>query len=175
VLIIGASGGVGTFALQIAKAYGAHVTGVCSTSKMDLVRALGADEVIDYTRDDFTKTKLRYDVIIDTGGSRPLTQLRRMLAREGRLVFVGGEDGGRWLGGFIGHVLGAKALSVLFPQTLSTLTSRESTDVLDTLRTLIESKSITPAIDRTYPLSDTAAAIQTMKAGRARGKLVIMN
>jgi NADPH:quinone reductase-like Zn-dependent oxidoreductase len=175
VLVVGASGGVGSFAVQIAKAYGARVTGVCSTSKMDLVGTIGADEVIDYTHDDFTKRDQRYDLIVDTGGSRPLTQLRRVLTREGTLVSVGGETGGRWFGGFIGRSLRSMVLSAIHPQTLSMLNSRESAEALDALRDLIESGSVTPVIDRTYSLTDTAAAIDHMKAGRARGKLVITN
>lgn len=175
VLIVGASGGVGTFAVQIAKAHGARVTGVCSTSKLDLVSGIGADEVIDYTQDDFANREQRYDLIIDTGGSRPLIQLRRILAPQGRLVIVGGENGGRWFGGFVGRSLRAMALSALFPQSLGMIASRESTEVLDELRDLIESENIIPAVDRSYPLRDTAAAIQHLKAGRARGKLVITN
>ena len=174
-LILGASGGVGTIAVQLAKAYGARVTGVCSTSKMDLVRAIGADEVIDYTHDDFTKSDARYDLIIDTGGRRPLIQIRRVLTRRGTLVIVGGENGGRWFGGFIGRTLRAMVLSAGRPQKLGMLPSVESAEVLDGLRDLIESRGITPVVDRTYPLRDTAAAIQDLRAGRARGKLVITN
>lgn len=175
VLILGASGGVGMIAVQLAKAYGVRVTGVCSTSKMDLVRAIGADEVIDYTYDDFTKRDARYDLIIDTGGSRPLTHLRRLLTKRGTLVIVGGESGGRWFGGFIGRTLWAMILSAGHPQKLGMLASVERTEVLDGLRDLIESHGITPAVDRTYPLGATAAAIHDLKAGRARGKLVITN
>jgi NADPH:quinone reductase-like Zn-dependent oxidoreductase len=173
VLIIGASGGVGTFAVQVAKAYGAEVTGVCSTSKIDLVRSLGANHVIDYTRDDLAKLEQRFDLIIDTGGNRPLGKLRRLLTHHGVLVVVGGETGGRWFGGFVGRSLRAMLLSAMFPQTLSMLASVESTEVLDALRDLIESRSVTPVIDRAYPLRQTAAAIQQMKDGNAHGKLVI--
>ena len=122
VLVIGASGGVGTFAVQIAKAYGAEVTGVCSTNKTDLVRSLGADHVIDYTREDITDGDRRYDVILDIGGHRSLTHLRRALTPRGTLVIVGGETGGRWLGGF-DRQLRAPLLSLFVSQTLCALTT----------------------------------------------------
>ena len=173
VLIVGASGGVGTFAVQIAKAFGAEVTGVCSTDKIDLVRSLGADHVIDYSRDDFTAGEHRYDVIIDTGGNRRLSHLRRVMTRRGTLVIVGGETGGRWLGGFE-RSLGAVLLSPLVSQKLTMLASTENAADLHALRDLIEAGQITPAIDRTYPLSETAAAIAYVQDGHARGKVVIM-
>jgi NADPH:quinone reductase-like Zn-dependent oxidoreductase len=172
VLVVGASGGVGTFAVQIAKAFGAEVTGVCSTAKVDLVRSLGADHVIDYTRGDPTEGAQRYDAIIDTGGNRRLSHLRRALTPRGRLVIVGGETGGRWLGGF-DRALRAVLLSPFVRQTLGMLASTEQADDLDALRELIESGQVTPAIDRTYPLGDTPAAIQRLKDGLALGKLVI--
>jgi NADPH:quinone reductase-like Zn-dependent oxidoreductase len=172
VLIVGASGGVGTFAVQIAKAFGAEVTGVCSTAKTDLVRSLGADHVIDYTRDDFTNGEQRYDVILDTGGNRRLSHLRRALTPRGTLMIVGGETGGRWLGGFE-RSLGAVLLSPLVSQKLGMLASRENAGDLVVLQELIESGQITPAIDRTYPLSETPQAIQHLHEGRAQGKVVI--
>jgi NADPH:quinone reductase-like Zn-dependent oxidoreductase len=172
VLIVGASGGVGTFAVQIAKAYGAEVTGVCSTAKTDLVRALGADHVIDYTVDDFADGANRYDVILDTGGNRKLADLRRALAAHGTLLIVGGETGGRWLGGF-DRSLRAALLSPVVSQKLGMLASKENGEDLRVLRDLIESGQVTPAIDRTYPLSETAAAIRYVHEGRARGKVVI--
>jgi NADPH:quinone reductase-like Zn-dependent oxidoreductase len=172
VLIVGASGGVGTFAVQIAKAFGAEVTGVCSSAKVDLVRSLGADHVIDYTRDDFTRGERRYDVILDTGGTRPLAHLRRVLTGRGTLVIVGGETGGRWLGGF-DRSLRAVLLSPLVSQKLGMLASKENADDLVVLKELIESGQVTPALDRTYPLSETPQAIQHHKDGRARGKIVI--
>ena len=172
VLIVGASGGVGTFAVQIAKAFGAEVTGVCSTAKTELVRALGADHVIDYTLDDFADGTHRYDVILDTGGNRPLSQLRRALTPHGTLVIVGGETGGRWLGGF-DRSLRAVLLSPLVSQRLTMLASSENSGDLRVLADLIESGQLTPAIDRSYPLSETPAAIRYLRAGQARGKVVI--
>ena len=172
VLIIGASGGVGTFAVQIAKAFGAEVTGVCSTAKTDLVRSIGADHVIDYTRDDFADGQLRYDAILDIGGNRRLSHLRRALTPRGRLVIVGGENGGRWLGG-ADRQLRALLLSLLVSQKLGTFIASENAKDLGVLRDLIESGKIAPAIDQTYPLSQTPAAIRHVQEGRARGKVVV--
>ncbi len=172
VLVIGASGGVGKFAVQIAKAFGAEVTGVCRTTKIDLVRSLGADHVIDHTREDITNHGQRYDVILDAGGHRSLTHLRRALAPRGTLVIVGSETGGRWLGGF-DRSLRAPLLSRFTGQRLTALVNSENARDLVTLTELIESGKVTPAVDRTYPLSETAAAIQHMVDGRARGKVVI--
>jgi NADPH:quinone reductase-like Zn-dependent oxidoreductase len=172
VLIVGASGGVGTFAVQIAKAFGAEVTGVCSTGKTDLVRALGADHVIDYTIEDFADVEHRYDAILDIGGNRPLSQLRRALTPRGRLVIVGGETDGRWLGG-ADRLLRAPLLSPLVSQKLGTLTTSENSEDLRVLRELLEAGKIAPAIDRTYPLSEVPAAIRHMQEGHARGKVVI--
>ena len=172
VLVIGASGGVGTFAVQIAKAAGAEVTGVSSTAKVDLVRILGADHVIDYTRDDITAGGRRYDVILDTGGHRPLSQLRRALTRRGTLVIVGSENGGRWLGGS-DRQLRAMLLSLFTSQTLTTLICSENTQDLRALTELIESGQVRPVIDRTYPLSQAPQAIQYMRDGHAQGKVVV--
>ena len=172
VLIIGASGGVGTFAVQIAKAFGAEVTGVCSTAKADLVRAVGADHVIDYTREDFADGQHRYDVILDIAGSRRLSHLRRALTPRGRLVIVGGETDGRWLGG-TDRQLRAVLLSPLVSQKLGTFIASENSADLIILRDLIESAKITPAIDRTYPLSEAPAAIRYVQEGRARGKVTV--
>jgi NADPH:quinone reductase-like Zn-dependent oxidoreductase len=172
VLVIGASGGVGTFAVQIAKAYGAKVTGVCSTTKIDLVRSVGADHVIDYTRAGIADGVQRYDVIIDIGGNRPLRQLRGVLARRGTLVIVGGETGGRWLGGF-DRSLRAPVLSRFVPQRLGAVIVSENAADLLVLAQLIESGQVTPVIDRTYPLSQAPDAIRYMQQGRARGKVVI--
>jgi NADPH:quinone reductase-like Zn-dependent oxidoreductase len=172
VLIVGASGGVGTFAVQIAKAFGAQVTGVCSTAKIDAVRVLGADQVVDYTREDFAGGEHRYDVILDIGGNRRLSDLRRNLTARGTLVIVGGEADGRWLGG-TDRQLRAHLLSVFVGQKLGTFIASENAKDLAVLRELIESGAIAPALDRTYPLSDVAAAIRHMLDGHAQGKIVI--
>jgi NADPH:quinone reductase-like Zn-dependent oxidoreductase len=172
VLIIGASGGVGTFAVQIAKAFGAEVTGVCSTTKVDLVRSVGADKVIDYTRTDFANGEQRYDVIIDIGGNSSLTHLRRALTAKGTLVITGGETDGRWLGGS-DRQLRALLLSLFVSQKLGTFVCSENNEDLLLLTALIESGKITPVIDKTYPLSEVPAAIQYLTHGHARGKVVI--
>jgi NADPH:quinone reductase-like Zn-dependent oxidoreductase len=172
VLVIGASGGVGTYAVQLAKAYGAHVTGVCSTTKVDLVRSIGADQVIDYTRDDFADSDDRYDVIIDIGGNSPLSRLRRALTADGTLVVVGGETGGRWLGGY-DRQLRAPVLSRFVSQKLATFVSSENLPDLLVLKELTEGGKVTPVIDRTYPLSEAPKAIRYLEEGHARGKVVI--
>jgi NADPH:quinone reductase-like Zn-dependent oxidoreductase len=173
VLIIGAAGGVGSFAVQLAKAFGAGVTGVCSTTKVDLVRSIGADHVIDYTREDFADGARRYDLILDTAGNRSLAHLRRALAPRGTLVIVGGEGGGRWLGGFDRQILRAPILSLFVSQTLRPLTSKERSEDLVVLKELIEAGKVTPIIDRTYPLSEVPEAIRYLEEGHARGKVAI--
>ncbi|WP_370950300.1 NAD(P)-dependent alcohol dehydrogenase [Amycolatopsis sp. cg5] len=170
VLVIGASGGVGTFAVQIAKAFGAEVTGVCSTAKTGLAWSIGADHVIDYTRDDITGT--RYDVILDIGGHRSLTHLRRALRPHGTLVIVGSETGGRWLGGF-DRSLRAPMLSAFVDQKLRALMNSENSADLLALTELIETGAVAPVIDQVYALDETPAAIERMQAGRVKGKLVI--
>jgi NADPH:quinone reductase-like Zn-dependent oxidoreductase len=172
VLIIGAAGGVGTYAVQLAKAFGAAVTGVCSTSKANLVRALGADEVIDYTREDFTDGTRQFDLILDTAGRRPLSQLRRALTPQGTLVIVGGEGGDRWLGGFQRQMF-APLSSLFTEQKLLSLISKERHKDLLTLRDLIEAGKLTPVIDRTYSLRDAPQAIRYLGQGHARGKVVL--
>jgi NADPH:quinone reductase-like Zn-dependent oxidoreductase len=172
VLVVGAAGGVGSFAVQIAKAAGAEVTGVCRTAKVDLVRSLGADHVIDYTAQDFTEGTERYDVILDTGGNRRVADLRRILTKEGTLVIVGGETGGRLLGGFE-RALGAVLRSPFVSQRLTSLASRENAADLDALRDLIEAGSVVPAIDHTYPLPDVAEAVRRVRDGEVAGKVVI--
>ena len=172
VLIIGAAGGVGAFAVQLAKAFGAHVTGVCSTTKVDLVRSIGADDVIDYTRDDFASGTRRYDLILDTAGNRPLSYLRRALTPEGTLVLVGGEGGGPWLG-MLGRFFKTYALARFVKQRLRVLTSTEEKKDLEVLRELIEAGKVTPVIDRTYALRDVPGAIRYLEEGHARGKVVI--
>ena len=171
VLVIGASGGVGTFAVQMAKAFGAHVTGVCSTSKVELVRSLGADHVIDYTAED-TDGGLRYDVILDAGGHRSLRRLRRMLTPRGTLVIVGSETGGRWFGGF-GRTICAMLLSPFLSEKLVPLSTSENAADLMVLTELVESGQVAPVIDRSCPLEEVATAIERMQAGQARGKLVV--
>ncbi len=172
VLIVGASGGVGTFAVQIAKAFGAEVTGVCSTAKLEAVRALGADHLVDYSTDDFADGEHRYDVILDIGGNRRLSDLRRALTRRGRLVIVGGETDGRWLGG-VDRQLRALLLSLFVSQKLGTFVASENAKDLMALGELIDSGRLAPVIDRSYPLGEVAAAIRHLLDGRARGKLVI--
>ena len=173
VLIIGASGGVGSYAVQLAKAFGAEVTAVCSTTKVDLVRSLGADHVIDYTRDDFAEGKQRYDVILDIGGNSSLSRLRRALTPKGTLVIAGGEGGGRWLGG-TDRQLRALLLSRFVSQKLTTFISKENHEDMIVLKQLIEAGKITPVIDRTYPLSEVPNAIRYLEQGYARGKVVII-
>jgi NADPH:quinone reductase-like Zn-dependent oxidoreductase len=172
VLIIGASGGVGTYAVQIAKASGAQVTGVCSTAKLELVRSLGADHVIDYTQDDFSSAPARYDLILDIGGNSTLSRLRRALAATGTLVIVGGENGGHWTGGF-GRQLRAVALSPFVRQRLVMKTPKEHYADLERLARLIEAGDLTPIIEKTYPLHEAPDAMRHLQAGHARGKLVI--
>ncbi len=172
VLIIGAGGGVGTYAVQLAKAFGAHVTGVCSTAKLELVRSVGADHVIDYKHDDFADGRNQYDLILDTAGNRPLFVLRRALKPHGTLVIVGGEGGGKWTGGF-GRSLRAPALSLFVGQKLKGLLAVERAEDLRTLAELIEAGTVKPVIDRTFSLGDAPAAIQYLHEGRARGKVVV--
>ena len=172
VLIIGASGGVGTYAVQVAKAFGAHVTGVCSTSKVDLVRAIGADEVIDYTTEDFAAGDTRYDVIVDIGGNSSLTRLRRALTPTGTVAIVGGETGGRWMGGF-DRMLRAPLLSPFVGQDLRSVTASENAADMLVLRDMIEAGQVTPVIERSYALADAPDAVRHVEQGKARGKVVI--
>jgi NADPH:quinone reductase-like Zn-dependent oxidoreductase len=173
-LVNGASGGVGTFAVQIAKAFGADVTGVCSTRNAELVESIGADHVIDYTRDDFTRTGRRYDVVLDLVGNRSLTALRRALTPTGTLILSGGgvSRGGSFIGP-IGLVIRGLALSRFVRQRLAVLTATPSTDNLATLRELAGSGKLTPIIDRTYPLAAAPDAIRYLEAEHARAKVVI--
>jgi NADPH:quinone reductase-like Zn-dependent oxidoreductase len=171
VLIVGASGGVGTFAVQIAKALGANVTGVCSTAKMDLVRSIGADHVIDYRHADITDHQ-PYDLVLDIGGNRPLSRLRRVLTRDGTLVIVGGEGGDRWTGG-IHRQLRAIAISPFVRQRLGTFIAHANSTDLDALRAFIETGAVTPVIDRVVALHEVPGAIRDLAAGSARGKIVI--
>ncbi|MFI5806664.1 NAD(P)-dependent alcohol dehydrogenase [Streptomyces sp. NPDC051561] len=190
VLITGASGGVGTFAVQLAAAFGAEVTAVCRTSKADLVRSLGADHVIDHTQEDLlgadseqdgtldSRThgrqagERRYDVILDLAGNPSLARLRHALTPRGTVVIGGGETSGRWLGGF-DRQLRASALSPFVPQRLRTYICRENRADLLVLRDLCEAGKVMPAIDRTYPLAETATALRRLQEGKVRGKVVI--
>jgi NADPH:quinone reductase-like Zn-dependent oxidoreductase len=173
VMVIGAAGGVGSFAVQIAKALGATVTGVCSTSKADLVRSLGADDVIDYTQDEIDRHGARYDVVIDTAGNRKLRLLRRAMTPRATLVLVGGEHGGgRLLGGF-DRQLRAPLVSMFVGQRLRGLIAKENAEALQALTGLIESGAVRPVIDRTYPLADAPDAIRYLAEGHAAGKVVI--
>jgi NADPH:quinone reductase-like Zn-dependent oxidoreductase len=172
VLIIGASGGVGTYAVQLAKAFGAQVSAVCSTAKVDMVRSIGADRVIDYRQEDFAQAQQRYDVILDMGGNASLSRLRRALAPKGTLVIGGGETGGRWLGG-TDRQIRAILLSRFVSQKLGTFISRENHEDMIVLKELIEAGKVTPVVDRSYPLSEVPAAIRYLEQGRASGKVVI--
>jgi NADPH:quinone reductase-like Zn-dependent oxidoreductase len=172
VLIIGAGGGVGSFAVQLAKAFGAHVTGVCSAAKTDLVRSIGADDVIDYTREDLAESGRRFDVILDTAGNRSLSDLRRALSPRGTLVIVGGEGGGRWTGGFE-RALRAFILSPFVRQKLLGLISKENRADLIVLKEFIEAGKVMPVIDRVYPLREAPEAIRHLAQGHPRGKVVI--
>lgn len=172
VLVIGASGGVGTYAVQLAKAFGAEVTAVCSTAKIDLVRSLGADHVIDYSRADLEDGGRRYDLVLDIAGNRPVAQLRRVLTPTGTLVIVGGEGGGRWTGG-IQRQLGAVALSPFVRHRLTMLVPNENSTDLATLADLADRGAFRPAIDRTFTLESAPEALHHLESGQARGKLVV--
>jgi NADPH:quinone reductase-like Zn-dependent oxidoreductase len=172
VLVIGASGGVGTFAVQIAKAFGAHVTGVCSTTKVEMVRYIGADHVIDYTREDVADGSRRWDVILDIGGSSSLSYLRRALTPQGTLVLVGGEEGGRWLG-VVARLCRARLLSLFVGQNLRTFLSSENHEDMAALAELIEAGKVAPVVEKVFPLAQAPDAIRHLEEGRARGKVVV--
>jgi len=171
VLINGASGGIGTFAVQIAKAVGAQVTGVCSTSNVDLVRSIGADAVIDYTRDDFTRATQRFDVIVDNVANHLLSHCRRALTPKGTLV-PNANTPGRWIGG-VGRIIQARVMAPFVPQRIRPVHANLNQYDLLALTELIESGKVTPVIDRTYPLSELPEAIRYLEKGHARGKVVI--
>jgi NADPH:quinone reductase-like Zn-dependent oxidoreductase len=173
VLVIGAGGGVGTLAVQVAKAFGAHASGVASSSKLDLVRSIGADDVIDYTREDFTDGSMKWDVIVDTAGRRPLRQLRRALTPKGTLVVVGGDGGGRWTGGFFRGMLRGPLVSAFVGQKLMGLNSKVTREDLQGVAELAEAGKLRPVIGHTYALSETPDAIRELETGHAAGKLVI--
>jgi len=174
VLINGASGGVGPFAVQIAKAFGAEVTGVCSTRNLDLVRSVGADHVIDYTREDFTRAPRRYDVVFDLVGNRSLTACRRALTPTGALILSGGgvSHGGSVIGP-LGLIIRGRLLSPFVRHRVVVLSAKQTKENLTALRELAESTKVTPVIDRTYPLSEAAEAIRYLEMEHARAKVVI--
>ncbi len=173
VLVTGASGGVGTYAVQIATALGAEVTGVCSTSKIDLVRSLGAAHVIDYTQEHFADRDERWDVIIDINGSTGVRRLARALNPRGTVALVGGENGGTWTGGFLGRPIRAMALSLFSRKRLVMVMAKETGVDLDELRTLIDAGQVTPAVDSVFALDDAADAMRRLEAGLVRGKVAI--
>ncbi len=173
VLVIGAAGGVGSFAVQLAHVFGAHVTGMCSTSKIDLVRSIGADDVIDYSQKEVDESGGRFDLILDTAGRRPLSLLRRALTSHGTLAIVGGEGGGRWFGGFGRQIFRAPAQSAFSHQRMRAVVAKERTEDLEFLTTLIEEGKVTPVIDRTLPLSEAPDAIRYLAEGHPGGKVVV--
>jgi NADPH:quinone reductase-like Zn-dependent oxidoreductase len=172
VLIIGASGGVGTFAVQIAKWYGVEVTGVCSTKNLEMVRSIGADRVIDYTEEDFTRNGQQYDLIFQLAGTTSPSACRRALTPKGTLVLSSGDSPGRFIGP-VGRIFKAVLLSPFVGQTLRPFVAKSSSDDLQFLRELIDAGRVTPVIDRTYPLDESADAIRYLETGHARGKVVI--
>jgi NADPH:quinone reductase-like Zn-dependent oxidoreductase len=173
VLVTGASGGVGTYVVQIAAAYGAEVTGVASTAKLDLVRSLGAQHVIDYTTTPYADGTQQYDVIIDIAGCTPLRRLRRSLTRKGRVVLVGGEDASATITGGFGRSLRAPLMSLFVPQRLGMLVSKEGADHFVPVAELIEAGTVTPTVDRTYPLAEVREAMAQLEAGEVRGKVAL--
>jgi NADPH:quinone reductase-like Zn-dependent oxidoreductase len=171
VLIIGASGGVGTFAVQIAKSFGANVTGVCSTGNVDMVRSIGADRVIDCTKEDFTQTEQRYDVMLDLVGKRSLADCRRALAGRGTYVLVGVSDMGRWFG--LGRQIKALSLAPLVRQRMRVFVATHNREDLAVLKDLVEAGKVAPVIDRRYTLSEVPEALRYQGEGHTRGKIVI--
>jgi NADPH:quinone reductase-like Zn-dependent oxidoreductase len=174
VLITGAGGGIGTLAVQIAKAFGATVTGVCSESKADLVRSLGADEVLDYSREDFTKKSRSWDVIIDSAGRRSLTALRRALNPKGTLAIIGGDGGNRWTGGFGRQTVRAPILSLFSHKRFRPVIGKEDQANLQGLFELIDTGMVTPVVSRTYQLVEAQEAIRELEKGHTYGKIVII-
>lgn len=173
VLVTGASGGVGSYAVQLAKSAGAEVTGVASAAKLDLVRALGADRVLDYARDDFADSAARYDLIIDIAGLTELARLRRALTPTGTLVLVGGEGGGDWTGGTMGRQLTARITSVFSRQRLIGFIAKERAADYERLAALLDSGQLVPSLDRAYPLAEAVEAMRRLESGTVRGKVAI--
>ena len=171
-LVIGASGGVGSHAVQIAKALGAEVTGVASTAKLDLVRSLGADHVVDYSREDFAATGHRYDLVLDIGGNPSLRRLRAAVSPTGTAVIVGGEHGGDLTGG-MHRTLGALLLSPLTRQRFTNFINKERASDLERLTVLIDAGQVTPSVDRTFTLDEVPEAMRQLATGQVRGKAVI--
>jgi NADPH:quinone reductase-like Zn-dependent oxidoreductase len=171
VLVIGAGGGVGSYAVQLARSMGAEVTGVCSTSKLEFVRSIGATHVIDYTREDFADGGRRYDAIIDLAGSRAVSHLRRALTPTGTLVILGGEGGGRWLG--MGRQLWCQIVGIFSRQKFRSPLGLVNQKDLGILKELFEAGTITPIIDRSYPLREVPTAVRALAQGHSRGKSVI--
>ena len=173
VLIVGASGGVGSFAVQLAKALGTDVTAVASTRNLDFLRSLGADHVVDYTAEDFTTTNQRYDLIVDIGGRNSISRLRSVLTTTGTLVIVGGENGNRITGG-IGRQLRAMMLSPFVKQRLTTFMSTEHYSLMERLADHITTGAVTPAVQASFPLAEAATGIEQLDTGKATGKTVII-
>ncbi|MEO5745796.1 MAG: NAD(P)-dependent alcohol dehydrogenase [Terracoccus sp.] len=173
VLVTGASGGVGSFAVQLAKSVGAEVTAVASSAKLDLVRALGADRALDYAHDDFADGQTQYDLIIDIAGLNELGRLRRVLTPTGTLVLVGGEGGGDWFGGTMGRQLRARVASLFGRQRLTSVIAKERASDYERLAVLLESGEVVPSLDRAYPLAETVDAMRRLEAGTVRGKVAI--
>jgi NADPH:quinone reductase-like Zn-dependent oxidoreductase len=171
VLIVGASGGVGTFAVQIARSFGARVTGVCSTRNVDLVRSLGADEVLDYTREDFTRGERRFDLILDMAGTHSLSACRRALTPRGTYVVVGAPSG-RWVRG-PDRFVKAMTLSLVVRQKILPFVTSMNREDLGFMKELLEAGTVTPVIDRTYRLAEAAEAVRHLESGHARGKIVL--
>jgi NADPH:quinone reductase-like Zn-dependent oxidoreductase len=173
VLVTGASGGVGSYAVQLAKSVGAEVTGTASAAKLDLVQALGADHVLDYDHDDFADGSRHYDLIIDIAGLADLTRLRRALTPTGTIVLVGGEGGGDWTGGTLSRQLRARLASLFSHQRLTSILAKERGSDYERLAVLIESGALVPSVDRAYPMAEAADAMRHLESGTVRGKVAI--
>jgi NADPH:quinone reductase-like Zn-dependent oxidoreductase len=172
VLIIGASGGVGTYAVQIAKHLGATVTAVCSTANMDLVRSLGADQVVDYTTQDVTAVSERYDVVVQVAGTHAASRLRQLLTEDGTLIQISGDSPNRWFGP-LGRIVAGRLRSVFGSRTVTSFTVRPDRGDLELLTSLVENGTVRSHVDRTYALADIGAALERLEAGRTRGKVTI--